>query len=59
MKKKYPEYVQEYNRKTYGLISVRLPKDLVERFRRACVDRNVPQAQVIRKAVEEFLEEDN
>lgn len=44
-----------YNDKTYGRLEVRLPKDLVTRFKEACKDQGIPQAQIVREAVENFL----
>lgn len=36
-----------------------LPKDLVEAFKKECKNRNISQAQVIKKAIEKFLGEEN
>ena len=44
-----------YNNKVYDVISVRLPKDLVAEFKEKCTEKGIPQAQVIRAAVESFL----
>ena len=45
-----------YNQKVYGSIIVRVPKDMAEAFKAKCSDMNIPQAQIIKKAIEEFLE---
>lgn len=45
-----------YNQKVYGSIIVRVPKDMAEAFKTKCSDMNIPQAQIIKKAIEEFLE---
>lgn len=44
-----------YNAKVYSHIGVQLPKDLVAAFKEKCVETGVSQAQVIRKAIEDFL----
>lgn len=46
---------QRYNNKVYGVIAVRLPKDLVKEFKEKCKVENISQAQVVREAVERFL----
>ncbi len=44
-----------YNRKVYSSISVQLPKELVANFREKCANNGVSQAQVFKKAIEDFL----
>lgn len=46
-----------YNNKVYEQISYKLPKDLVKRFKEKCIAEEVSQAQIIKKAIEEFLEQ--
>lgn len=46
-----------YNNKVYDQISFKLQKDLVKRFKAKCAAEGVPQAQIIKKAIEEFLEQ--
>lgn len=48
---------QRYNDKVYSLVSARLPKDLVARFKEKCKAEGVSQAQIVKKAIEEFLGE--
>ena len=48
---------QRYLDKTYDRVSVRLPKDLVQAFKEACTARGISQAQVVRSAIEDFLDE--
>ena len=55
-KKQYPKYKNNFNKEHYIVLSVRLPIQLVNDFRAECIKRSVPQAQVIRQAVEKFLE---
>lgn len=46
---------QRYNEKVYDVISIRVPKETAKQFKEKCAAENVPQAQVIKKAIEEFL----
>lgn len=46
---------QRYNQKTYGAVTAYLPKDLAAAFKAKCVAEGIPQAQIIKKAIEEFL----
>lgn len=55
-RKQYPEYKNQFNKDNYKVLAVRLPIRLVDDFKAECIKRSVPQAQVIRRAVEEFLE---
>lgn len=44
-----------YNKKVYSTISVQLPKELVANFKEKCKVEGVSQAQIIKKAVEDYL----
>ena len=44
-----------YNKKTYEDVRAALPKELARTFKEKCAEQGVPQAQVIKRAVEEFL----
>lgn len=44
-----------YNSKTYGCIRVMLPKEMVAQFKETCVATGVSQAEIVRRAVTEFL----
>ena len=44
-----------YNKKAYGAITAYVPKDLAAAFKEKCAAEGVPQAQVIKKAIENFL----
>ena len=46
---------QRYNEKTYDIISARMPKELAAAFKEKCVAEGIPQAQIIKKAIEDFL----
>lgn len=51
------EVKRRYNEKTYSPIHVNLPKDLVAAFKEKCKAEGISQAQVIKKAIEDFLAE--
>jgi predicted DNA binding CopG/RHH family protein len=46
---------QRYNEKVYDNVSARVPKDLAAAFKAKCAAEGIPQAQIIKKAIEEFL----
>lgn len=46
-----------YNSRVYGSIIVRVPKDMAEAFKEKCATTGIPQAQIIKKAIEQFLED--
>lgn len=48
---------QRYNNKVYSTVKAQLPKDLVARFKEKCKAEGISQAQVVKKAIEEFLGE--
>lgn len=48
---------RRYNEKTYDIISARIPKATAEAFKARCAERGIAQAQIIKKAIEQFLEE--
>ena len=45
-----------YNQRVYDVISIRIPKELAERFKEKCSEKGVSQAGVIRRAIEMFVE---
>lgn len=51
------EVKTRYNQKTYDVISVRVPKELAAAFKEKCTDEGIAQAQIIKKAIENFLQE--
>lgn len=51
------EVKTRYNQKTYDVIAVRVPKEMAEAFKTKCVAEGVPQAQIIKKAIEQFLQQ--
>lgn len=44
-----------YNKKAYDAIIARVPKELAEAFKAKCAAEGISQAQVIKKAIEDFL----
>ena len=46
---------ERYNQKTYTRIQASLPKDLAARFKEKCENDGIPQEQIIKKAVIDFL----
>lgn len=46
-----------YNNKVYSQLAFKLPKELVKSFKEKCANEGVSQAQVIKRAIEEFLEQ--
>ena len=46
-----------YNKKVYDQIAVRVPKEMAAAFKKKCEATGTSQAQVIKKAIEEFLKD--
>lgn len=46
----------KYNEKTYTVISVSVPKGKAAAFKEKCRAEGIPQAQIIKTAIEKFLE---
>ena len=46
---------RRYNQKAYTQIVVSVPKDTAEAFKAKCAETGIPQAQIIKKAIEQFL----
>lgn len=49
------EVKRRYNDKTYDIISARVSKELAAAFKEKCAAEGIPQAQIIKKAIEDFL----
>ena len=45
-----------YNNKVYDSIIVRVPKETAKAFKEKCAAEGIPQAQIIKAAIEKFLE---
>lgn len=48
---------RRYNEKTYTVISASVPKETAAAFKEKCAAEGIPQAQIIKKAIEKFLAE--
>ena len=46
-----------YNKKTYAEIKCAVPKEMGEAFKAKCAELGIPQVQIIKKAIENFLED--
>ena len=46
---------RKYDAKTYTMVSVRLKKELVTRFKAKCLEDGISQAHVIKEAIEKYL----
>ena len=44
-----------YNNKVYDQLAFKLPKDMVRQFKEKCAREGIPQAQIIKSAIERFL----
>lgn len=49
---------QRYNQKTYDMIGVRVPKEMAAAFKAKCAAEGISQAQIIKQAIEQFLNGD-
>lgn len=49
------EVKARYNQKTYDVIAVRVPKETAEAFKAKCTAEGIPQAQIIKRAIEDFI----
>ena len=47
----------KYNQKVYDIISVRVPKEMASAFREKCAADGIAQAQIIKQAIEQFLQQ--
>ncbi len=52
------EVKARWNKKHYTQIVASVPKELAEKFKKKCVEKNVSQAAVIKAALEKFIQED-
>lgn len=49
------EVKRRYNEKTYTQIAASVPKETAAAFKEKCAAEGIPQAQIIKKAIEDFL----
>ncbi len=45
-----------YNKKVYDRIAVSVPKSIAAAFKEKCAEEGIPQAQIIKKAIMDFLD---
>lgn len=48
---------RRYNEKMYTMIAASVPKELAAAFKEKCAAEGIPQAQIIKRAIEQFLSE--
>lgn len=48
---------RRYNQKTYGAVTAYVPKELAAAFKEKCAAEGISQAQIIKRAIEQFLSE--
>ena len=46
-----------YNKKVYSSLSFKFKKDFVQAFKDKCDEKGISQAEVVKKAIEDFLNE--
>ena len=46
---------RRYNEKTYTLLAVQLPKQLVAEFKERCKENGVSQASILKLAIEDYI----
>lgn len=50
--------VRKYNEKNYSQVTVHASKDLCAAFKAKCKEKGVSQAEVLKKAMQDFLDAD-
>lgn len=48
---------RRYNQKKYGAVTAYVPKELAAAFKEKCAAEGISQAQIIKRAIEQFLSE--
>lgn len=49
------EVKNRYNAKVYDRIALSVPKEMAKAFREKCTETGTPMAQVLKKAIEDYL----
>ena len=49
------EVKARYNKKVYTVIAVSVPKEIAKAFKEKCSVDGIPQAQVLKRAINEYL----
>lgn len=52
------EVKRRYNEKTYTIISASIPKEKAAAFKEKCLKTGIPQAQIIKRAIDQFLSDE-
>jgi len=47
---------QKWTSENYDQIKISVPKELARNFKKKCIDSNIPMAQVLKQAMQEFCE---
>lgn len=48
---------RRYNQKAYGAVTAYIQKEIATAFKEKCAAEGIPQAQIIKRAIEQFLSE--
>ena len=48
--------VNRYNQKNYDVIAVRVPKEMAQQFKATCQEKGISQAQIVKQAIQDFLD---
>ena len=51
------EVKARYNKKTYAAVTAYVPKEVAAAFKEKCIAEGISQAQIIKKAIQDFLEQ--
>ena len=49
----------EYNKRTYTQINVRVKKEIAEQYKRKCDELGISYGKILQEAINQFLEENN
>ena len=47
--------IKKYDAEHYTMLSVRIPKDLLQRFKEKCASAGDSQARIVKEAIEAYL----
>lgn len=49
------KYINQYTREHYARLSAKLPKDLLPKFKDACLKNNISMNNCIKNLIEEYI----
>ena len=52
------EVKRRYNERVYTQVGTQIPKELATKFKEKCVEKDIPQRQVLIDAIERFVEDE-